>query len=44
MRRRGVEHVHAYCVDNALVKVGDPEYVGFCLERGGVGRRREGHL
>ena len=34
MRRRGVEHVHAYCVDNALVKVGDPEYVGFCLERG----------
>ena len=34
MRRRGVRHVYAFCVDNALVQVGDPAYVGFCAERG----------
>ena len=33
MRRRGVKHVYAFCVDNALVQVGDPVYVGFCAER-----------
>ena len=33
MRLRGVKHVYAYCVDNALVKVGDPTYVGFCALR-----------
>ena len=34
MKRRGVRHVYAYCVDNALVQVGDPVYVGFCAARG----------
>ena len=34
MRRRGVKHVHAYCVDNALVRPGDPTFVGFCAEKG----------
>jgi UDP-N-acetylglucosamine/UDP-N-acetylgalactosamine diphosphorylase len=29
MRKRGVAYVSQYCVDNALVKVGDPEFVGF---------------
>ena len=33
MRHRGVKHVYAFCVDNALVQVGDPIYVGFCAER-----------
>ena len=33
MQTRGVKHVYAYCVDNALVKVGDPTYVGFCALR-----------
>ena len=34
MRRRGVECVQLYCVDNILVRVGDPLFVGYCLSRG----------
>jgi UDP-N-acetylglucosamine/UDP-N-acetylgalactosamine diphosphorylase len=34
MQRRGVLGVHVFAVDNAVVKVADPVFVGFCLERG----------
>ncbi|KAJ1844239.1 UDP-N-acetylglucosamine pyrophosphorylase [Coemansia sp. RSA 2708] len=34
LRARGVEHVHSYCVDNCLVRVADPVFVGYAALRG----------
>lgn len=34
MKRRGVEHVFFYGVDNALVRVCDPHFVGFAIAEG----------
>ena len=30
---RNVRYVHSYCVDNCLVRIADPVFVGYCLQK-----------
>ena len=34
MKKRGIDFVQLFCVDNILVKIGDPLFTGYCIERG----------
>ena len=34
MEKRGVEFIQLFCVDNILVRVGDPAFSGYCIQKG----------
>ncbi|KZT73338.1 UDP-N-acetylglucosamine diphosphorylase [Daedalea quercina L-15889] len=33
LAERKVQYIHSYCVDNCLVKVADPVFLGYCIQK-----------
>ena len=33
LERKDVRYLHVYCVDNVLVKVADPVFMGYCISK-----------
>ena len=33
LERKDVRFLHVYCVDNVLVKVADPVFMGYCISK-----------
>ncbi|KAI8990637.1 nucleotide-diphospho-sugar transferase [Trametes punicea] len=31
--QRNIRHVHSYCVDNCLVRIADPVFLGYCIQK-----------